>query len=190
MGHLGAVHDGRMVELVQEDHVAAADQTRDQAEVRLIAGREDEAGFLTEEFRQLQLELLVQIEGAVEEPAAGAPRAIAGQGLLRGRQHFRMMGEPQVVVGAHHDPVSAFDDDDGVFRAGDRLEIGVQSRRLHLARLRETLAFVEERNVLQGFRAHAASISMKDWVVHPSRRPPKWQDGRAAAAFARPRPRT
>ena len=52
VGHLGAVDDRGVVELVQVDHFAAADQPGDQAEVGRVAGGEDQAGFLAEEFGQ------------------------------------------------------------------------------------------------------------------------------------------
>src|SRR5439155_13791932 len=94
--HLGAVHDGRVVELVEEHDVATPHEARDQAEVRLVPRREDEAGFLAEELRQLGLELLVQVERAVQEAAAGAARAVAlERGLSRG-EPFRMMRESEV----------------------------------------------------------------------------------------------
>ena len=51
-------------------------------EVGLIAGGEDEAGFLAEELGEVVLELLVQVERAVEEAAAGAAGAVAGAGPL------------------------------------------------------------------------------------------------------------
>src|SRR2546426_8096164 len=60
-----------------------------------------------------------------------------------------MVGEPQIVVGAHHDPGLALDHDDGVFGVGNRLEVRVQARRLHLARSCEILALVEQRDVLR-----------------------------------------
>jgi len=78
------------------------------------------------------LQPLVQIERAVQQAAAGAARPVALERLLRGGEHLRMMGEPQVVVGAHHDPLFAFDDDDGVFGMRDRPEIRVQTDGLEL----------------------------------------------------------
>ena len=77
VGHLGAVHDRGVVQLVEVDHLAAADQAGDQAEVGGVAGGEDEAGFLAQELGQGALELLVQVERSVQEPAAGAARAVA-----------------------------------------------------------------------------------------------------------------
>ena len=82
VGELGAVDDRGVVQLVEVDDLAPADQTGDQAEVGRVAGRKDEAGFLAEEFGQRRLELLVEVERAVQEPAAGAARAVALQRRL------------------------------------------------------------------------------------------------------------
>ena len=49
VGQLGAVHDRGVVELVEVDHLAATDESRDEPQVGRIAGREDEAGLLAEE---------------------------------------------------------------------------------------------------------------------------------------------
>ncbi len=156
VGHLGAVHDGRVVELVEEHHVPPAHQPRDEPQVGLIAGREDEAGLLAEELGQLPLESFVQVERPVQEAAAGTAGAVPLQRLLRGREDLRMMREPQVVVGAHHDPLFALDHDDGVFGVRDRPEVGIEAGSLKLPRLGETLALVEQCNVLQGLGAHGA----------------------------------
>ncbi len=66
-----------------------------------------------------------------------------------------MMREPQVVVGAHHDPLFALDHDHRVFGPGDRLVPGVEPRRLDLPRLgKEIPALLEQRDVLQGLGVH------------------------------------
>ena len=49
---LRAVHDGRVIELVEVDDVAAPHQAGDQPEVRLVAGREHQGGFLARELGQ------------------------------------------------------------------------------------------------------------------------------------------
>src|SRR5207247_8417797 len=62
----------------------------------------------------------------------GTPRPVAVEGSPGSGEDFRMMREPQVVVGAHHDPLFALDDDDRVFGAGDRLVPSVQPGGLDL----------------------------------------------------------
>ena len=137
VGHLGAVDDRGVVELVEVDDVAPADQPGDEAEVGGIAGREDEAGFLAQELGEGALELLVEVERAVQEPAAGAARAVPAERPAGGLEHLRVVGQAEVVVRPQHDPLLSVDDDDGVFRFGDRLEVRIEANRLELTRLGE-----------------------------------------------------
>ena len=69
VGHLGAVDDRGVVELVEVDHLAPADQPGDEAEVGLVAGGEDEAVFLAQELG----------EGALRAARAG-PGCRSGSG--------------------------------------------------------------------------------------------------------------
>src|SRR2546423_14988651 len=93
-----------MIELIQEHDVREARETGDDAEVRLVAGGEDEARFLTEKLGELRLELFVQVERPIEEPAAGATRTVALERPFGGEENFRMVRESEVVVRPHHDP--------------------------------------------------------------------------------------
>src|SRR5258707_14601807 len=99
----------------------------------------------------------MQVERSVEETAAGATRAVPFQCSPRRGQHFGVMGEAEIVVRPHHDPLLAFEDDDGVFGAGYGLEVGIQPRSLDFARPGEVLTLAEQRDVLQGLCAHEAS---------------------------------
>jgi len=116
VGQLRAVHDGRVIELVEEHDVAPTHEAGDQAEVRLIAGREDEACFFAEELRQLGLEPAVQLQCPVEKPAAGAAGPEFVERLFRRGEHLGVMRQPEIVIGAHHDARLAFDHHDRVFR--------------------------------------------------------------------------
>src|SRR5204862_2627085 len=116
---------------------------------------------LAEKLRELGFELLVEIEGAVQEAAAGAPGAVSFQGGPGGGEDLRVMGEAEVVVRPHHDPLLALDHDDRVFGAGDRLEVRVETSSLDFARPGEILTLVEQRDVLQGLCTHAASVFWK-----------------------------
>ena len=69
-----------MVEAVEEHVIAAAEQRRERAEAGLIAGGEDERRLLAEERGEPRLELVVEIERAVEETAAGRAGAVAQRG--------------------------------------------------------------------------------------------------------------
>src|SRR5690606_11341707 len=76
-GHPPAVHDARVIELVEVHAIAAADERVDDGEVALIARAEDERGLLADEAREARLEPLVQVEVAVQEAAARAHRPVA-----------------------------------------------------------------------------------------------------------------
>src|SRR5207237_8274345 len=90
------------------------------------------------------------------------------------------MGQTEVVVRPHHHPLFAFDDDDGVFGAGNRLEVRIQPSSLDLARPGEVLTLVEQRDVLQGVCAHEASGCDWNAVVQVSPGGMKWQGGEIA----------
>jgi hypothetical protein len=72
VGKLRPVDDRGVIEFVEVDHISAAHQAGDESQVGGVAGREDEAGFLPQELGEGALQLLVQIQGAVEEAAASA----------------------------------------------------------------------------------------------------------------------
>src|SRR5439155_23885556 len=95
----------------------------------------------------------VETEPGVREAASRASRPVALRRAPRRCQDFRMLGEAEVVLRPHHDPLLAFDDDDRVFGAGDGFEIGIQPRSLDLARPGEVLTLVEQRDMLQGLCA-------------------------------------
>ena len=74
-----------------------------------------------------------------------------------------MVGQPQVIVRAKHDPLLTVDGDDGVLGFRDRLEIGVEAGRLNLAGLGKLATLVEEHHLglLRGVRLsrHGSSRS-------------------------------
>ena len=68
-----------------------------------------------------------------------------------------MMGQAEVVVRPEHDPLLAVDDDDGVLRLGDRIEVRIQAHRLKLTRFRELAALIEKRDLLKLLSIHGTS---------------------------------
>jgi hypothetical protein len=68
-----------------------------------------------------------------------------------------MVGEAQVVVGPQHDPLVPIDDDDGVFRFRDRIEVGIEAGGLDLPGLGEQPALLEERDLLKLLGIHGTS---------------------------------
>ena len=170
LGHLRAVHDRSVVQLVQEDHVLAAHQPGNQTDVGVVAGREDDTVFLPQELGQRGLELQMKIQGPVQEAAPGAAGPIAVQRVPGGCQHSGMMGEPEVVVRAQHDPALALDDDLGVFGFGDRPEVGIQPARLDLIGAGVQPTLFEQCDVgLNGPGRHETSRSGRDDCVIPKR---------------------
>ena len=67
-----------------------------------------------------RLELLVQVLGAADEAHRRHAEAVALQRLVRGRDHLRVVGQPEVVVGAEvQHPAPVLELDLGRLRAGD-----------------------------------------------------------------------
>src|SRR5690606_9456566 len=64
----GAIDDAGVIQLVEVDSLTPADQAGDHAQVGPIAGGEDQGALLAEELGEGGLKLLVEVEGAVEEP--------------------------------------------------------------------------------------------------------------------------
>ena len=60
-----------------------------------------------------------------------------------------MMGQAEVVVRPQHDPLLAVNDDHGVLGLRDRIEVGIETGRLDLARLGELAALIEERDLIE-----------------------------------------
>src|SRR6185503_9589571 len=118
-----AVDERRMVETIEKRMIAASEQRRDRAEARLIPRGEDERGFFVKEFGEAALELVVQIERAVQKTAARGSGAIAMRCALRCFEHVRMVCEPEIVVRAHHDPPFAADERFRGRRLLDRREV-------------------------------------------------------------------
>jgi hypothetical protein len=121
---LGAVHDARVVELVQQDRVARTDQGADGADVGGVAGAEHQRALPAGEPGHLGLELLVQRDGAGERADAGGAGAVLVDRGLRGGGDPLVAAEADVAVAGHHQQALAVDLDVGAvaFRAvGDEV---------------------------------------------------------------------
>jgi hypothetical protein len=114
-GEQAAVQDRGVVARIGDHRVARGEDRAQRAHVRLMAGGEDERLLRAHPLRDLALELQVQARGAVEQPRARQARAVLLQRLARAGDHPRVVREPEVVVGAEHDPLGALHLDD---RAG------------------------------------------------------------------------
>ena len=80
--HQAAIDDAGVIVLVDDHVVALLHQRRDRADVGLVAGREDQRGFLADEFRQPAVEFQMQFQRAVQKARPGDARAIAIDGFL------------------------------------------------------------------------------------------------------------
>ena len=67
------------------------------------------------------------------------------------------MGKAKVVVGPEHDPLLTVNDDNGVLRFGNRIEIRIQSDGFQLARFGELPALFEKRYLLELLSVHDPS---------------------------------
>ena len=109
-GRLGEAHpvdDRRVVEGVGDDRVLRAEEGLEDAAVRVEAGGEQDGVLGAEERRELRLQRLVQGLGPADEPDAGHPEAPPGERVGRRGDHPRVVGEPEVVVGAEVQRVGA-----------------------------------------------------------------------------------
>ena len=93
-----AVKEARVAQPVGEDEVALTDKRGDDAYVGLVAGVEDERGFLTLEGGYLALQLVVQLEVAAQEPRGRRADAVSRYRVSRRLRERRMRGEAEVVV--------------------------------------------------------------------------------------------
>ena len=143
-GQTGAVKDAGVVLAVADDEVALARQRRDDAQVGLEPGAEDQGGLAPHEAGQPLFEFHVEIQIAVEKAGSRAARAVFCQGLRGGLLDPGIAGQAEVVVGPDHDYLLLVDDDLGVLSGLKLMEIRVDTRGHSLAGGGEIEAFLEE----------------------------------------------
>ena len=113
-----------MVAGVGDDRVGGAEDRPQRADVGLVAGGEDDRVLGPLPVGDLLLELEVQRRRAVEQARARQARAVALERVARALDDALVAREPQVVVGAEHDPRGALHLDDRARRALDGAEVG------------------------------------------------------------------
>ena len=103
-----AIDDARVVQRIADDRILFAQQRLEHAAVGIEAGRIENGVLRSVEGSELRFEFLVDVLGAADEAhAAHAIAARIERGVSR-LHHFRMRGEPQVIVRAeveHRPPV-------------------------------------------------------------------------------------
>jgi hypothetical protein len=125
VAELAAVIDAGVVVLVDHHGVVPPRDRRDRADVGAKAGGEHERPLLAHEPRQPLLELLMDVEVAVEQARSRARRAVRRERLGGPLAHVWVRGEAEVVVGAEHHQFLAVDEDAGVRLRFDHLEVRV-----------------------------------------------------------------
>ena len=116
--------NGRSFARESRHGVARPQQGAEGADVGLMAGGEDQRRLGLVPAGDLGLELEVQVERAVEEARAGQAGAVAVEGVARTRDDPLVLGQPEVVVAAEHDPLGALHDHDGPRRRLEGAEVG------------------------------------------------------------------
>jgi hypothetical protein len=126
---------------VEDDVVILAGHGRNNAEVRLIAGRKDHRVVHRVKVLQRLLDGLVADIGAVEDAASGGARAEIVERLLARCDHIRIERHPHVIVGAQQDGALAVADRDG--RAFDLLHHEIE--RVGHATFEQRFALLDQR---------------------------------------------
>ncbi len=108
--HLAGVVDRGVAVGVDQQLVALARQGRDQAEIGLVAGREDHAVLLAVELGDLLLERRVLGVAAVGDARAGRAGAFGADRLDGGVHAALVEGQAEIVVGADQQGLAAVDD--------------------------------------------------------------------------------
>ena len=155
VAELAAVVDAGVVLLVADDVVAVADKRGDDAQIGLEAGREGHHRLLVEKVGQLRFQLEVHPQRAVEEPRAGAARAVLPQRLDARVDDVLVDGQAEIVVRAEHDAPLALHNDLDVLPRFQRVEVGVDARFLRVAHDGVVIAFLENIQKEQSFRPAA-----------------------------------
>ena len=96
-----AVDDGGVVQLVGDDGVLGPQDGLEQAPVGVEAGGVEDGVLLAHEPGDPGLQLLVDVLGAADEADGGQAEAPLVVGGLGGGDEVRVVGEAQIVVGAH-----------------------------------------------------------------------------------------
>ena len=95
------VDDGGVVQLVGDDGVLGAQQGLEQAAVGVEAAGIEDGVVHAQERSQPLFQFLVDGLGAADEPHAGQPEPVLVIAGLGGGDELRVVGQAQVVVGAH-----------------------------------------------------------------------------------------
>ena len=123
-----AVNNGGVVQGIGNNGVVRGQEAFKQAAVGVKAGGEQNRVFRAEELGKAFLKLAVQGLRAADEPHGSHAEAPFVNGFLGGLHHFRIIGQAQVIVGAHvDDGASVLQRHLGILLGGDEAFFRTQS---------------------------------------------------------------
>ncbi len=143
-GEAAAVHDAGVVQAVCDQDIPLAAQRREDPQIRLESGGEQQGGLLPLELGQLSLHGLVELQVPAQEAGPTAAGAVSLDRLARGLLDFGMGRQAEVVVGPDHDHPSLPNDDLGLLRRHDGLEVHVPAGRHQTSGGREPPTLLKE----------------------------------------------
>ena len=127
-----AVDDRGVVELVGEDDLAAAGERRHHAEVGQVARAEQQRALRALELRQPLLQAPVQRHVARHQARRARAHAPAHRRVGGGLAHARVVGQPEVVVGAQQQDGLAVQHHARALRPADHAHAAIQAEPLEL----------------------------------------------------------
>jgi hypothetical protein len=133
-----AVDERRMDQAIRDHHVVLAEDGLEDAGVRIHAGGEEQRVLGAEELRDLVLQLAMDVLRAADEAHRAHAEAALFEPLVRRRDHVRMRGEAEIVVGAEVQDLlllgtfGEFDFDLRALRRADEALLLVEALRLDL----------------------------------------------------------
>jgi hypothetical protein len=171
-GELAAIEDRGVVAGVADHRVARLEDGADAAQVRLVAGGEHDRVLGSHPLGQLPLEIEVNRRGAVEQARAGHPSPEGLERVTRRLLDAIVVGQPEVVVRAEHDPLAALHLDHWAGLRGEDAEIGEQIALLGRLELLETVVsagLLEDVDGRPGRVRHQGECRLPAWLRPPSR---------------------
>src|SRR5581483_451350 len=116
-GEATAVDQRRVIELVGNEQIVAAEQRAQHAEIRGPAAAEQQRALTTDRLRQRLLESRVFFVEAADQRRSAAAGAGAPERIPRGLGDAYIRGESEIVVAAEVDAALAVDDELDAVRA-------------------------------------------------------------------------
>ena len=112
---------------VEDSNVVLAQQRRDGAQIRLIAGREYQRRFFADEFRQPPVGFQMKFQRAIEKARTGYTGAITPRRFDCRIADARVCCEAQVIVRPQHHNIFVFESGGGSLGIAQRAEKGIDA---------------------------------------------------------------